>query len=101
MNLKYLFLAKGEVRLPNLLQGLEFVQKSYGSLPWRSIVEPSVKLAREGFVVSKDFVDEISRNAHGMLYGSLSAGDILRLPELANTLDIVAKNGSKGTIFSN
>ncbi|XP_012226222.1 glutathione hydrolase 7-like [Linepithema humile] len=87
---------EGEVRLPILLQGLEFVQESYGSLPWRDIVEPSVKLAREGFVVSKDFVNELSRNAHyGMLYGSLNPGDTLRLSELANTLDIVAKYGSK------
>jgi len=93
------FFVEGEVRLPILLQGLEFVQRSYGSLPWYDVIKPSVKLAREGFVVSKDFVNEISKNAHyGMLYGLLNPGDILRLPELANTLDIVAEYGSKGTV---
>lgn len=93
------FAAGDEIHLPILLQGLEFVQKSYGSLPWHDIVKPSVKLAREGFVVSKDFVNEISKNAHySMLYGSLNPGEILHLPKLADTLDIVAKYGSKGTI---
>ncbi|XP_032662600.1 glutathione hydrolase 7-like isoform X1 [Odontomachus brunneus] len=90
------FFAKAEVRLPALLRGLEFAQRSYGTLSWRDIVEPSARLAREGFVVSKDFVDEVLKNTdYGTLYGLLNPGDTLQLQELANTLDIVAEHGAK------
>lgn len=84
--------------MPTLLKGLEFAHVSYGNLPWHDVVKPSVKLAREGFVVSKDLVDEVSKNTDsGMLYnGPLNPGDILQLHELANTLDMVAKYGVKG-----
>lgn len=83
--------------MPALLRGLEFAQRSYGTLPWRDIIEPSAKLAREGFVVSKDFVDEVVKNTdYGTLYGPLNPGDTLQLQKLANTLDIVAEYGAKG-----
>lgn len=88
---------KAGTRLPALLRGLEFAHKSYGALPWYDIVEPSARLAREGFVVSKDFVDEVLKNTdYGTLYGPLNPGDTLSLRELANTLDIVAEHGVKG-----
>jgi len=91
--------AKAGIRLPALLRGLEFAQKTYGSLPWRNIIQPSIKLARKGFIVSKDLADEISKNTnHRMLYGSLNSGDTLQLHDLANTLDIVAEFGAEGAI---
>ncbi|XP_011267272.3 glutathione hydrolase 7-like [Camponotus floridanus] len=91
------FFAKAGIRLPALLKGLEFAHIIYGNLPWHDIVEPSAKLAREGFVVSKDLVDEVSRNTdYGTHYnGPLNPGDILQLHELANTLDMVAEYGVK------
>lgn len=87
--------------MPALLKGLEFAHILYGNLPWHDIVEPSAKLAREGFVVSKDLVDELSRNTdYGTHYnGPLNPGDILQLHELANTLDMVAEYGVKGTFY--
>ncbi|EZA50899.1 hypothetical protein DMN91_001304 [Ooceraea biroi] len=88
--------AEAGIRLPALLRGLEFAQKTYGSLPWRDAVQPSAKLAREGFVVSKDLADEISRSTnHGTLYGSPNPGDTLQLHELASTLDVVAAFGAE------
>lgn len=94
------FFAKAGLRLPALLKGLEFAHASYGKLPWHDVVEPSAKLAREGFVVSKDLVDEISKNTdYGMLYNGPSNPCILQLHELANTLDMVAKYGAKGTFY--
>ncbi|XP_014482015.1 PREDICTED: gamma-glutamyltransferase 7-like [Dinoponera quadriceps] len=94
------FFARAEIRLPALLRGLEFAQRSHGILPWRDIVEPSAKLAREGFVVSKDFADEVSKNTdYGTLYGPLNPGDTLQLQELANTLDIIAEHGA-GALYN-
>jgi len=84
--------------LPALLKGLEFAQKSYGNLPWHDVIKPSIELAREGFVVSKDLVDEVSKNIDYEIFNSLNPGDRLQLHELTRTLDIVAHYGAKGII---
>ncbi|UJO22525.1 Glutathione hydrolase proenzyme [Fulvia fulva] len=38
--------------VPGELQGLEYLHQQYGSLPWDVLLEPSINLARDGFVVS-------------------------------------------------
>ncbi|KAL0108908.1 hypothetical protein PUN28_014191 [Cardiocondyla obscurior] len=90
------FFAKIGIRLPALLKGLEFAQKSYGNLPWREVVEPVAEMAREGFIMSKDLADEVAKNTdYDVFYsGPLNPGDRLQLPELARTLDIVARYGA-------
>ncbi|XP_011873692.1 PREDICTED: gamma-glutamyltranspeptidase 2-like [Vollenhovia emeryi] len=90
------FFAEAGIRLPALLKGLEFAQRSYGNLPWRDVVEPVAELARQGFVVSKDLADEVARNTdYEMFYaGPLNPGDRLQLHELTKTLDIVAHYGA-------
>jgi gamma-glutamyltranspeptidase/glutathione hydrolase len=42
--------------VPGELRGLEYVHTKYGKLPWRSVVEPSVRVARYGFEVTEDLV---------------------------------------------
>lgn len=83
------------MRIPAVLKGLEYAHTLKGVLPWHDIIEPAAKLARTGFVVSKELEYELSNNSdYGMLYGHINAGDILVLQDLANTLDEVAKNGA-------
>ncbi|XP_035733698.1 glutathione hydrolase 7-like isoform X2 [Vespa mandarinia] len=83
------------MRLPAVLKGLEFAHVLKGVLPWNEIIEPAAKLARTGFVVSKELEYELSNNSdYGMLYGHINAGGILKLNDLADTLDAVAKNGT-------
>ncbi|XP_039304191.1 glutathione hydrolase 7 isoform X2 [Solenopsis invicta] len=91
------FFAEVEIRLPALLKGLEFAQRSYGNLPWRDVIEPIIELAREGFVISKDLADEVSKNTDYEIFyaGPLNPGDRLQLQELTNTLNIVARDGVK------
>lgn len=95
------FFAEAGIRLPALIKGLEFAQRSYGNLPWRDVVEPVAELAREGFVISKDLADEVSKNTdYEMLFaGPVNPGDRLQLHELTRTLDILAHYGAKGTIY--
>ncbi|KAF7404897.1 hypothetical protein HZH66_003803 [Vespula vulgaris] len=83
------------MRLPAVLKGLECAHILKGVLPWNEIIEPAAKLARTGFVVSKELEYELSNNSdYGMLYGHINAGDTLILNDLADTLDAVAKNGT-------
>ncbi|KAI4501981.1 hypothetical protein M0802_002663 [Mischocyttarus mexicanus] len=83
------------IRLPAVLKGLELAHVLKGILPWNELIEPAAKLAREGFVVSKELEYELSNNSdYGVLYGHINAGDILKLNDLADTLDTVAQNGT-------
>ncbi|KAI0183169.1 gamma-glutamyltransferase [Xylaria flabelliformis] len=42
--------------VPGELRGLERLHKNYGSLPWKQLVLPAVKVARYGFKVTEDLV---------------------------------------------
>ncbi|XP_066586447.1 glutathione hydrolase 7-like isoform X2 [Prorops nasuta] len=82
-------------RIPAVLRGLEFALILHGKLSWKEVISPSAKLAREGFIVSKELADEISKNSDfALLYGHLNPGEMLRLEELANTLDELAEYGT-------
>lgn len=80
-----------------MLKGLELAHLSYGLLPWRKVIEPAVNLAREGFVVSKELASEVSKDLdYESFYGHLNAGDILKLDDVAETLNYVAQYGTSG-----
>lgn len=42
--------------VPGELRGLERLHAGYGSLPWKDLVLPAVKVARDGFLVTEDLV---------------------------------------------
>ncbi|KAI8956942.1 gamma-glutamyltranspeptidase [Daldinia sp. FL1419] len=44
------------VGVPGELRGLEYAHKRFGSLPWKSVVQPAASVARHGFPVSEDLV---------------------------------------------
>ena len=47
------------VGVPGLVKGLWAVYKKHGNLRWSELVEPAIKLAEEGFLVTKPVADEI------------------------------------------
>ncbi len=96
------------VGVPGTVAGLHLAWKEHGKLPWKRLVEPAVRLARDGFVVTdglsrslkavlprmKDFPASIAQfTKAGVPY---EAGDVLKLPDLARTLDRIAKRGPAG-----
>ena len=93
--------------VPGAGAGLEAVHRAYGRLPWREVVEPALELARDGVELNRAqahlhaILDLILRHtAEGRrLYsrpdGSrLLPGDVVRLPDLAQTLEQLAAEGA-------
>jgi gamma-glutamyltranspeptidase/glutathione hydrolase len=96
------------VGVPGTVAGLFLAWEEHGRLPWPQLVEPAVRLAREGFPVSVD----LARSLEGVLdrmrpYPASVAqfskagvpyapGEILRQSDLARTLARIAKQGPKG-----
>ena len=92
------------VGVPGSVAGLWAAHQKFGRLPWRDVVMPAVELARQGFVVHKDLAENVNRGLEkfsgktnfGNFFGPLAAGDILRQPDLAVTLERIANDGPDG-----
>jgi len=96
------------VGVPGTVAGLHLAWKEQGKLPWKRLVDPAVALARDGFTVS-DNLSRSLRNAlrqmqkypasiaqfskNGVPY---DAGETLRQPDLARTLERIAAQGPAG-----
>jgi gamma-glutamyltranspeptidase / glutathione hydrolase len=96
------------VGVPGTIAGLHLAWREHGKLSWKRLVEPAIKLAREGFTVSYG----LARDLEGALprmkkYPSSLAqfskrgnpyqpGDLLKQPDLARTLMRIAKQGPAG-----
>jgi gamma-glutamyltranspeptidase / glutathione hydrolase len=96
------------VGVPGTVAGLYMAWNDNGRLPWRDLVEPAVSLARDGFMVS----DGLARSLREVLpkmrpYPASVAqfsrqgvpyemGDLLQQPDLAKTLERIARRGARG-----
>jgi gamma-glutamyltranspeptidase/glutathione hydrolase len=89
--------------VPGNAAGLEAAHGAYGSMPWAQLVEPAVELARSGFALTGQqsylhgILDVILRHtAEGRrVYTKHTAGDLLRLPDLGDTLERIGRQGAR------
>jgi gamma-glutamyltranspeptidase/glutathione hydrolase len=92
--------------VPGTVAGFYLAHQEYGSLPWERLLQPAIDLARNGVPVSFDLATLLSRRqermcryeaACGYFYKEggepYSPGEILVQADLANTLELIAKNG--------
>lgn len=98
----------GSISVPGTLAAMEDAWKNYGSAPWRSIFEPTIRATRDGFPLSAacryylgysgDIIFGRSDDGHKALHrrdGSLiDAGDKVIVPHLADSLDGIASEGA-------
>src|SRR5580692_10567177 len=94
------------VAVPGTVAGLELALKTYGTLKLAAVMEPAIRLAKEGFPVSEKLARELNEEKSGLQQFPVSkriflndgkmlhAGDTLRQPELAATLQRIAQNGA-------
>ena len=99
------------VGVPGTVAGLHLAWQKLGSKPWKDLVLPAVALARDGFEVSDGLARSLARmlvepddfkkypasvaqfSKNGTPY---EAGEILKQPDLARTLQRIADRGPAG-----
>jgi gamma-glutamyltranspeptidase/glutathione hydrolase len=94
------------VAVPGTVAGLELALKAYGTMKLADVMAPAIRFAKEGFPVSEKLANELEEEKSGLQQFPVSkriflhdgkmllAGDTLRQPELAATLQRIAKNGA-------
>ena len=87
--------------VPGTVAGLWEAHQRYGTLPWKDLVMPAVRLAEDGFLPAKALVDDI-HSMQGWFgdatnfyahFGSISTEEPFRQHELGKTLRRIAELG--------
>ena len=97
------------VGTPGTVKLLEDMHQRYGKRPWSELFQPAIKLAEEGFNVSPRLASLIAKDQKRLSRypdtrqyffdekgQPLQAGALLKNPEFAKTLKLIASKGSKG-----
>jgi gamma-glutamyltranspeptidase/glutathione hydrolase len=104
---KQLFrIGAGSCAVPGAALGLEAAHRGYGTMPLTELAAPAARLARDGFELTREqgylhaVLDVILRHTEEAraIYGGdgpLGAGATLRLPELADTIELLAARGAR------
>jgi gamma-glutamyltranspeptidase / glutathione hydrolase len=90
------------IAVPGSVAGLTHAQKTYGKLPLAQVMAPAIKLAREGFALTYEDTQDLRDPELGHFPESkrifqrdgkfYQPGEVLRQPELARTLERIAKD---------
>lgn len=103
------------VAVPGELKGYYEAHKKYGKLPWKEIVDPIVKLCREGHIVSR-YLEKVLKVREEQILKEPSLrevfidpqtnqtwkqGDVLKRPKLAETLTKIAEEGADALYSKN
>tara|TARA_B100001094_G_scaffold136809_1_gene132486 strand:- start:8922 stop:10280 length:1359 start_codon:yes stop_codon:yes gene_type:complete len=99
------------VGVPGTIAGLFKVYKKYATLPLNKLFEPAIKLAEQGYVLTKNQANLLNTNRYKinqlndtvLLFNKpFKEGDLFVNKALANSLKLILKNGRdefyKGTI---
>jgi gamma-glutamyltranspeptidase/glutathione hydrolase len=96
------------VAVPGMLRALELAWQRHGSLPWAEIAAPAVTLARSGVTANQTLVNWLDLAGRAVFFeqqesrdtffpdGStpLQQGDFYRPPHLADSLELIAREGA-------
>ena len=96
------------IAVPGMLRAVELAWKRHGSLPWADVVLPAVELARSGLVASHTLVKWLDMAGEAVFFDqqesrdsffpdgnhALQSGDFYTPPHLADSLDLIAREGA-------
>ncbi len=93
--------------VPGTVAGMWLAHEKYGTLPWKDLVEPAVKIAVDGFVMPQKLAGFISRYSKRLkdkgfdvnfddYFASAKAGEVFKQPELGATLALIRDQGRDG-----
>jgi gamma-glutamyltranspeptidase/glutathione hydrolase len=86
------------VGVPGSVAGMWLAHGKFGSLPWKRLLEPAIRLADEGWILDRwsagSFSREHRHNSSDYFRGA--AGSLLLQKELAATLRRIAEQGRDG-----
>ena len=94
--------------VPGSVAGLSLAHRRAGHLPWKTLVNPAVRLARDGFVVTETFSEAIARHKDRLAKSPETAriflpngappvaGSVFKQPELARTLEAIRDRRDDG-----
>ncbi|XP_050421121.1 glutathione hydrolase 7-like isoform X1 [Adelges cooleyi] len=92
------------VGIPGFLAGLYYANSKYGILPWKTLVEPSIKLAKRGVIVTESLLEAINQKSLESfqnkalkdwltIVSTYSPGQVVKVPDgLINTLNLISSN---------
>lgn len=93
--------------VPGTVRGLELAHRRYGHKPWAELLQPAILLAKSGFPVpyslavslrADEKLPKFAESRRIFLHDGqyLKPGDLLIQPELAQTLERIARLGAAG-----
>src|SRR5580698_11588689 len=86
--------------VPVTVRGFELAQKKYGRAKWDTLLAPAIELASKGFPVTYEFAESL-KGARNLAQDPeskrifLKGADVLEQPDLARTLQRIAKLGAQ------
>jgi len=90
------------VGVPGTIAGLFAVHEKFGKLPFKTLIQPAIDLAKKGILITEKQAkniqnkqaDFIKANKDSIYFnGNWKAGDVLLLSDLAKTLERIRDNG--------
>jgi len=97
------YLASG---VPGSVAGMEAAWQRFGSLPWSDLLQPAIRMARDGFVIGPRHLAAVGNRIEDLLEFPTTAavflpggqapvrGSLFRQPDLARALESISMDGA-------
>ena len=90
------------VGTPGTVRGMAMAHQRFGKLPWATVLAPSIRYARDGFLVTPQLIGildgsraPLAKTNFEAHFSGLKAGEMFRQPALAEVLTRIASEGDR------